>query len=664
MIDIKIFDNHKPALEAGQYEFIINQTFTVGGHQLDIPKESLVFEVAAEQYHIDQRQIDSVFPPESGMGDFSLIFPQIILNRSTLPWERLSQKGNLNCPWLALLVFSEDDPVNTVRFSKEKWEGDTTTVVFEDAKPASNTDDTTELISVLVMDSTFFNDNKILPSFSELPYLSHVRKGESEKAIVVANRFPALGKKNTAYLVSFEHCFDSSKDLPKNKTDKNGNMGFVSLKSWSFFCNDHFIISEEMLEAYKNSKATAASDSSQLLVTQELDNALSNIVGQEYFDKKNLTNNLPPNFTNPNLSALEQNRLDYVLETFRIGHLPDILKHLNRTPSSLRLGGKDKYVQQGYLTIPYTLKTGKEISVAYRSPLIPPNENKNDNSIVNIRQADQAFRYLGDINKLDVSYASAWELGKMLALQNKNFSVGLYKWKRECYHVLKRQGTQLTSENYPSPSDFIIKWFQDLKDLKLIPFNYLVSDPELIPFESIRFFKIDEQWIKHLVDGAFSIGRVSKYEGDYDNLIYKFQLGNSAANQSALNFLQTPSGIRSGFLLHSVVVSGWPNLVIYRDGNEDLKPYVKRKLSSNLEICIFDELYNSINIHQKPESIHFGVEDDAEANKLKQGESIIKGLLDQFNQINPGEFKIPAEGGNVSDFANKLVQKIEVVKFG
>ena len=47
--------------------------------------------------------IHSVFPPEGSLGDHSEVLPQIILNRSTLPWERSAKDGDGDTPWLALL---------------------------------------------------------------------------------------------------------------------------------------------------------------------------------------------------------------------------------------------------------------------------------------------------------------------------------------------------------------------------------------------------------------------------------------------------------------------------------------------------------------------------------------------------------------------------------
>ena len=42
-----------------------------------------------------------------------------------------------------------------------------------------------------------------------------------------------------------------------------------------------------------------------------------------------------------------------------------------------------------------------------------------------------------------------------------------------------------------------------------VPFNYLVPDERMLPAESIRFFQLDESWMDCLLDGAFSIGRVT-----------------------------------------------------------------------------------------------------------------------------------------------------------
>ncbi|WP_344809261.1 hypothetical protein [Microlunatus ginsengisoli] len=53
----------------------------------------------------------------------------------------------------------------------------------------------------------------------------------------------------------------------------------------------------------------------------------------------------------------------------------------------------------------------------------------------------------------------------------------------------------------------IVDWLGRLHTLLGVPFGYLLPDEEMLPPESIRFFRLDEAWIEALIDGAFSLGR-------------------------------------------------------------------------------------------------------------------------------------------------------------
>jgi hypothetical protein len=56
------------------------------------------------------------------------------------------------------------------------------------------------------------------------------------------------------------------------------------------------------------------------------------------------------------------------------------------------------------------------------------------------------------------------------------------------------------------PAD-IAAWLGRLLTLAGVPFGYLVPDEVMLPPESIRFFRLNETWIRALLDGAFSLGR-------------------------------------------------------------------------------------------------------------------------------------------------------------
>src|SRR5262249_22224534 len=71
-------------------------------------------------------------------------------------------------------------------------------------------------------------------------------------------------------------------------------------------------------------------------------------------------------------------------------------------------------------------------------------------------------------------------------------------------------------------------------------------------------------------------------------------------------------GTRSGFLLRSSVVAGWPGLLV--DARSDRAPDAPKltllrmdRLSSDVLLCLFSGEVARVEIHQKPETLHFGL---------------------------------------------------------
>lgn len=612
-----MYDNHLPSLRAGTYKIEVQQTLTVGSNDsltLDLPErkdasgkntgeKNLEFTVAGEHYAINPLQMDSIFPPAGSMGDFSLVLPHIILNRSTLPWENKAGDGVNTTPWLALLLFHEEELADSEGNAAGK-DFFVKHIPISEWVPKQSSSEKEEQVSVLVCTKATGWDSHIIPTYNELPLFTHVRSTNGVgKAVVVCKRLPQKDKKNIVHLVSLEDCFNETGEFVGKSFE--GELALVSLKSWEFFCNDHFIISEELIE-------------SSTLPDELQKESLRKMKGREYFKDEDIIADYKE-------EASVNSIPESLLTTFRIGQLPQILKHLNRTPSNLRLPDPDTAIQDealngiraGYADLPYQLKTGKKISAYYRGPIVPKAESQSGDWGP-LFHADKALRYIREVNKLDVSYAAAWELGKLLAIKDKNFSVALYKWKRTCYQTIKlgKKKFQGETPEFPAVPKFVEEWFEKVKNLEGIPFNYLVPNPAMIPFEAIRFFEIDQNWLAHLIDGAFSIGRISNAEKTHDQVLY---------NYPGFKFLQTSNSAQSGILLHSVAVAGWPDLVIYNN-TEGYTPHRKDKLSSNLLICLFKELIGNISIHQKPESIHFGLKEEDVNDYEDQGISGIPGI--------------------------------------
>jgi hypothetical protein len=143
----------------------------------------------------------------------------------------------------------------------------------------------------------------------------------------------------------------------------------------------------------------------------------------------------------------------------------------------------------------------------------------------------------------------------------------------------------------------VVNWFDDLNLLRGVPFNYLVPDERMLPAESIRFFWLDAVWVDALLDGAFSIGRVTS--SDHSS-------GDTFTDSVGAGGYDKVTGI----LLRSSVVAGWPDLQVDGFGADGtlLERLRMDRLSPNVLICLFKGEVGSVAVHGKPETLHFGLD--------------------------------------------------------
>lgn len=546
---IEFIQFREPALEDGDYAITVTQTIESSDRitkttfpNSDAPPQ-LLFSVAGPRFSLSPQEIHAVFPPDGSLGDHSNVLPHIVLNRSTLPWERAAFEGQSPpCPWLALLLFDDDEkptpqvvPLGSLRVEKNY-----PALSGMKAELSQHDDD-----KVTVIDVPKDLLKQIAPTELDLVWLAHARQATDEArnligdelAVIICNRLPQQFGTSTVHLVSVE------KRYGENGFDLEGagdTVRLVSLKSWSFSCLDE---KQSFLGLLKHLHSS--------------------------------TLRLPLN-------------KDPVAESFLAG---------------------------GFVPLPHFIREGSKSVSWYHGPLMPgPISTEIE---LPVRAADQLVRYDTTTGMFDVSYGSAWELGRLLALQSNHFSLSLFNWKRQHAHELRKAEQLALHPHLPShatkpPPDgkldvpeSINKWFWDLSLLKGLPFNYLVPDELMLPAESIRFFQLDPLWIECLLDGAFSIGRVSDVEHSRDA---------SHEQSPAAN----PHGSISGILLRSSVVSGWPGLLV--DASSEAissdKPMSDEKklellrmdrLSPNVLICLFDGEIKTVDIHQKPETLHFGL---------------------------------------------------------
>jgi hypothetical protein len=68
----------------------------------------------------------------------------------------------------------------------------------------------------------------------------------------------------------------------------------------------------------------------------------------------------------------------------------------------------------------------------------------------------------------------------------------------------------------------------------------------------------------------------------------------------------------TGFLLRSQVVTGWPGMEVVGYDAKDAKLDFLRleQVGPGVMLCIFDGVAQTVEIHEQPEALHFGVDED------------------------------------------------------
>ena len=348
-----------------------------------------------------------------------------------------------------------------------------------------------------------------------------------------------------------------------------------------------------------------------------------------------------------------------------------LLKEIDREPDTLRLPsfGNDaakKYIDLGYVPLHHALRQGDKTVSWYHSPL--STGQSQDNLTAPVAIADQLMRYDPNTGMFDVSYAMAWQLGRMLTLQNQPLAVEIFNWKRskaQDLHQIQQQVLHLpfqsTTEINQDLPTAIASWFQDLELLKNVPFNYLVPDTRLLPPESLRFFWIDSYWVDCLQDGAFSVGRVTKEDLRLDVQSRSLQRSKTQSDKTI-----------TGFLLHSEVVSGWPGLEIegYVNrvtgnafvGPENKLTIIRRDLlSDNILLCFFAGEVKTLDLSIKGSSVNCGVDP---VDPIKKGSPITKGLRNLDGSQTDEKIDVPFRNENlgvinIEEMTNRLKEGLK-----
>lgn len=623
---------------------------------------------------------------------------------------------------------------DTIKRTHEKGTIDVQMPDLNDEGEASEDANSATPTPILTIDLPIGAFLKARPALTDLPYLAHVRVTENlnkpktemhvqgDYSALLANRFPQEGL-NHVFLVSlegWERAFDDANFGAK--TSNTDWMRFVLMKYWSFNNNANAIHTfGEVVDNVNNyqgnqsdylKKKMKATDNSPELAKQfqfnyqdQLASGFSaynfGIPVLKIFDKANSKEGHPvfkdPVFKDPGLTT--------------------------KTKTNTK-----KFLQDGYVPIEYRphhkLTKISRMMAWYRGPFSPvkiaalQNPTKSERAtkpnMPPFARADEAMIIDNKTGVPDISYSAAWQLGRSLGLGSgamaqsirtslhdvsKPFD-GLVDFMEDINfyrYELKLAGKLDPSSKYEKKLELenhVIDFIARLALLDNIPFQYLVPDERLLPQESLRFFHIDNNWIRALIDGVLSIG----VEGTKDQrnmrknrvildqyiseAVYLYRLEELMASYNRLKKTETPdqalkdieaqmAGIvdktelekfikgtykdtdkpsaktdylshsvsKSGFFLRSELVQHWPGVeVIIRDKNKKiLTPLRFEHISDTIVLCIVVGTINEVSFKEPPEGISFGVDDE--------GKIMLRHLKDSIGEpIKPNgtELKFPS----------------------
>jgi hypothetical protein len=646
------YDNYKAPLPAGLYRLVLQQSVTVGREEPRHYYRDQSFEVTAPRYAIETDDLQAFFPPAGGVADYNSVLPHLVLRSRNLPWER-TLSLNSDDPWLALLVLSETEIADSKVVFKRGAVADLKPHRPDDLRGSDDeladwfrrdgdgdvllprftrTEDANTPVGLLDLNLDLFL--KLCPTRKELPLLAHIRHvatddkvplemvANGEFSVLVAKRFPPLGA-NTVYLVSLEG-WNYLLDAP-DKPQPASRVRLITLASWSF---------------------------------------VNDATGHDTFG--GLMQRLKTNSAVFGITAPASSGSPYV----------------------------DQALQRGYVPVDYKPRESTPTFAWYRGPLAPI---RRDRVTVNtFERADAAMILDPNRGIIDVSYACAWELGRLSALSSPAFVKGLRFFVEQKQNVSEftKEIEDFVESHRSSFKDPIagdrkphekitiakqlIEWIARLVLLYPVPFHYLVPHQSLLPPESLRFFHLDDNWVDALLDGALSIAirdvgnerKASRAEmqSALSKIVYQHRLrlqGKDPEWAPAENYLGIP---KSGFLLRSRIVTGWPGIEVTARTNakpDQTLPDILRfeQIADGVLFCLARGTIEAVRFREPREGITFGV---GSHGKLKTKSEELLDVKSNFLRSGPvggvvdiSKLQAALASAGSADFATQMIVKPE-----
>ncbi|MEZ4927352.1 MAG: hypothetical protein R3A50_13825 [Saprospiraceae bacterium] len=697
-----------PPLKAGKYQISVESVF--GKDKLPLPETygtaQKLIQVGGKRFGFDATDIDSVYPPANGVGEYDTAVPHIVFHRKGIPWERSTSDGHDACPWLGLLIFDQNDPAPKIQemkladldkssipdgvyfpdFELEPVEDPDTScqiidvplALFQEIKP--NLDD----LSLLAHSRVVEMEHKAIGELNAFLQISNPSKEDKDKvsrslrleltykeeklisvqktySVIMGNRLPKPGMETIVHLVSFENYGD----VMDEKWDGGHYhaVRVISLRNWRFSSENkggsfhQFFrkLNTDFFDLEKNPKLEIKTESPLLL----------------HYPFPTQPGRLKKSFQLLQLGFIPmEHRFRQGLKSvswFRSPLTPCLLPELKVMP----LGD--------YMKVADERTSGEQ----------PKLEEMLKGMPLPASSADALLIYDPETGYYDVSYASAWQLGQLLALKNKSFSKALYFWKnkmginarkalerrvlREAIPVLVNDKTTFGEASLDFQYDEIEKLIDatsseilepaDTQSAESLQDRFQITDePEAneevinnLSFDETGDFRIIRDYLNTLrntraIPYNYLVLHPDMLPPESIRLFYIDPNWISALVDGACSigdFMPQEKALKgklnkdqkqdqyTGFLLRSGIIKTWPGVEVkvkVSGSDEYKRPIRFERLAEDQIICIVTGLISNIEFKQPPEGLHFGM---SEVNYDNKGVEFIKNLRDGGQIIKP-----------------------------
>lgn len=564
---IEIYTQDTPALPAGDYTLRVDQSVSHDNDPQGSYTANLAFTVTGPQLSLNADQVVEVFPPARSPGAWQESLPYITLSSPSLPWEsEIPVPGTSDpvqqAPWLALVVLTDEElgtSAQPVTTGKlsDLVTPSSTSILAPTFSPVPSTQAQEAQVQMLDIPSAAFTAN--MPSAGDMQLLAHVRKTSDDEtySIVMANRLPQQSKNNYAFLISLEGLEDY---LP-------GGSGTIS--------DDKTAVRVAVLHSWQLGPVTEDGDfCSDFLALSE----------------------------NGNTAMLK-------LESSIAGQTGTIL-------------------EQGFVPLTWHMRSGEEMTAWYRGPFVPVATKEDlitppeaSGILPAVLHSDQLLRYDQSTGMFDVSYAAAFEVGRLLALSTPSYLTQIAGWRAgavsqalkdagntysEARANLASGGNSAAETTSTPPPVSIQNWLARQAQLTGLPPTYLLPNADLLPAECLRFFLVDQNWIYYFLMGALSVGILE------DSALAHHQGSAHTAVTQAMTQANNGEGWVepiSGYVMRSQLVTDFPKMTMEALA-ADGKPLVRlqqQTLSGSLAFALFYGVPQSVSFTQPEQHMQFGV---------------------------------------------------------